>query len=243
MTTAFGDADELRGSAHAWYMHVSSFRSAGVADRRVSRLPADERARYAELQTESARERYLAARVLCRETLSRYTGVDPDLWRFTKGSWGKPMVAQPDGFDALRFNVSSAADLVICIVTRAGEVGVDVEDTTRGVDASLVARHFLPETASARISALPAHERRQRFFEQWILKEAYVKATGRGLVETDERFGVEQDEDGTPIPIAGCRFSLHRLDADCVAAAAVLPQRRGETIRFQWLAADGTLDE
>jgi phosphopantetheinyl transferase len=234
---------ELHSTAHAWQMHLSDLRAAGVCDRWLSRLPADERARYAQFQTEAARERYLAARVLCRATLSRYTGVDPSQWRFSQGPHGKPTLAHPDVYHSLRFNLSSAGDWVICIVTRAGEVGVDVEDISRPVDASLVARHFLSRRQAARLASLPPRERNQRFFEQWVLKEAYVKATGEGLVATPERFGVAQAEDGSPVPIRGCQFSLHRPDANSVAAGAVLPRRRGNAISIQWIVVADALED
>lgn len=214
--------DRLVDSAHAWQLRTDRLRAPGLRDWWLSRLPAVERAQYERFLTDEMRERYLAARVLCRTTLSRYTGIDPSDWRFGENAYGKPVVLEPSEFTSLRFNLTHTSDLVICIVTRAGEVGVDAEDTSQPVDVSLVARHFLSRREEARLASLPARERAERFFEQWVLKEAYVKAIGTGLADADERLTVEQREDGRAVENAGCTFSIYRPSPNRVAAAAVL---------------------
>jgi 4'-phosphopantetheinyl transferase len=231
------DWDGLLTAVHAWQLRPSELRAPEVRDRWLFLLPADERSQYHQFRTGGMRESYLAARVLCRVTLSRYTGADPSEWRFGKGPHDKPTLVGPDRFNSLRFNLTHTNDLVICVVTRAGEVGVDAEETSRPVDASLVARHFLSRREEARLANLPPRERIERFFEQWVLKEAYVKATGTGLVNAPERLTVEQRDDGQPVSIGGCQFSLHRPDSSHVAAAAVFRPYRTGLVSFEWLIA------
>ncbi len=230
--------DELLTAAHAWQARPSRFRAAGVRDRWLSQLSPEERAYYERLRTDEMRENYLAARVLCRTTLSRYTGVDPSEWRFGKGVHNKPILVEPDTFKSLRFNLTHTNDLVMCVVSRACEVGVDAEDTSRPVNASLVARHFFSHRQAARLASLPPRERGKRFFEQWVLKEAYVKATGDGLTNTPELLTVEQREDGRPVALGRCQFSLYWPDSNHVAAAAALRADRAGFVTFKWLIAD-----
>lgn len=226
--------DELLKAAHAWQLCPSELRSPDLRDRWLSRLPADERAHYEQLQTDRMRENYLAARVLCRATLSRYTGANPSAWRFGKGLHDKPTLVEPADFQSLRFNLTHTNGLVIFAVTRAGDVGVDVEDTSQPVDASLLARHFLSPRQQQRLAALAPQERAASFFEQWVLKEAFVKATGKGLAATCERLTVEQRNDGRPVPLEGCEFSLYRPTSKHVAAAAVLLRYPAQSISFEW---------
>lgn len=223
--------DRLARRAHAWQLRPDRLRAPGLRDWWLSRLPASERAQYERFLTDEMRERYLAARVLCRTTLSRYADVDPCDWRFGENAHGKPAVLEPREFDSLRFNITHTRDLVICIVTRAGEVGVDAEDTSQQVDASLVARHFLSHREESRLARLPEAERKERFFEQWVLKEAYVKAIGIGLSDEGERLTVEQHEDGRVVAAPGCTFSIYRPSADRVAAAAVLAR---DSVAVEW---------
>jgi len=81
-------------------------------------------------------------RALCRLALSHYTGVDPATWVFTAGKYGKPAIARPAAFRAARFNLSHTDGLIVCAVGRAGEIGIDVEDTSRQVDIVQISRHF-----------------------------------------------------------------------------------------------------
>jgi 4'-phosphopantetheinyl transferase len=229
--------DALLTAAHAWQFRPNELRTAAMRDQGLSWLSADERARYEQFLTDRTREDYLAARVLCRTTLSRYTGVEPSRWRFGEGLHGKPTLVEPVHFKSLRFNLTHTDDLVICIVTRTGEVGVDAEDTSQTVDVSLVARHFLSRRQQARLASLPPHERAARFFELWVLKEAYVKAIGKGLAYAPERLTVEQDDDGQPVAIGNCRFSLYRPSSNHVAAAAVLPRDCVAPVSIDWLIA------
>jgi|HubBroStandDraft_6_1064221.scaffolds.fasta_scaffold161450_2 4'-phosphopantetheinyl transferase len=227
--------DDLRVAAHLWQLRPGQWQTRAVRDRWLSRLPPDERALYGQFTTAPMRERYLAARVLCRATLSRYTGVDPSQWCFGVGLHGKPAVAEPVEFNSLRFNLTGTDDLVICMVTRAGEVGVDAEKITGDVDDRLVARHFLSLRAQARLASLSSPQRIQRFFEQWVLKEAYVKATGEGLAYAPERITIEQDESGEPLPVPDCQFFLWRPAPDHVAAAAVLVRGCEARVSVDWL--------
>lgn len=227
--------DALLTSAHAWQFCLRELRGPGVRDRCFSLLSLDERTRLEQIQTAAMREEYLAARALCRSALSRYTGVDPTEWRFMARAHGKPAIAAPGRFGDLRFNLTHTAGLVICIVSRAGEVGVDAEETSQTVDAWLIARHFLSGGQQAQLAALPPPDRISRFFEQWVLKEAYVKAIGKGLAYSPERLTIGQDESGQPIATKNCRFSLHRPSSNHVAAAAVLRRDCTVPISIEWL--------
>ncbi len=228
--------EELATAAHAWQLRTEQLRAPAVRDRWLARLPAEERAQYESFLSDEMREEYLAARVLCRATLSRYTGVDPGTWRFDTSRNGKPVVAAPERFASLQFNLTHTKGLAICVVTRAGMAGVDAEDTSQPVDVALVARHFFSRGERARLAGLPSNVQIDRFFEQWVLKEAFVKATGAGLAHAGERLTVAQRKDGRPISTAGCAFSLHRPSPHQVAAVAVLAQDCKRPLSFQWRA-------
>lgn len=230
--------DALLSSAHVWQFCPHELRAPALRDQWLSRLSASERAQYEQLRTGRTREGYLAARVLCRATLSRYTGVDPSHWRFGESVYGKPTLVEPDNYKSLRFNLTHTDDLVICIVSRAGEVGVDAEETSRSVDVLPLARYFLSRRQEARLASLPACDRAARFFEQWVLKEAYVKATGKGLARAPERLTVEQDDNGEPVAVGRCQFSVHRPSPNHVAAAAVLRGRCVAPVAIHWSVWD-----
>ncbi len=232
------DYDVLLTAVHGWHLRPSRLNMPKLRERWLSRLPADERVRYRLLQTDRMRENFLASRVLRRTTLSRYTGYDPCGWRFGKDPNDKPKLVEPADFNSLRFNLTHTTDLVVCAITRMGEVGVDAEDISQPVDAPLVARHFFSRRTQGQLATLAPDARAAQLFERWVLKEAYVKATGKGLASSDERLTIEQRDDGRPIAIEGCVFSLYRPTPNHVAAAAVLSRNRAHCVSFEWFIAE-----
>lgn len=215
--------DALVDEAHAWQVRPEDLAAGMPRVRGLSWLSPDERARYEQFPTQRQQHDYLTARVLCRATLSRYATVHPSEWKFEKGAYGKPRIAAPVGFESLHFNLTHAEGLMICLVSRAGEVGIDAEKTSSNIDDALIARHFFSPPEQARFGNLPVHQRPAWVFAQWVVKEAYLKGTGRGL-DTPERVTVEWGEDGQPVAIGSWQFFLYHPSPHHVAAAAVRPR-------------------
>ena len=153
-------------------------------------LSPEERARQKRPIPESKRREILLTRALVRTVLSRYADVDPRDWRFGASPGGRPFIAglkMP--FD---FNLAHTSGVIVCLVSGAEAVGVDVEAMTRRTDLEEVAAHFFSPAENDGLRALPAEERRERFYLYWTLKEAYLKARGLGLA----------------LPLDAFRFSL-----------------------------------
>lgn len=234
------DWNALLDEAHAWQACPEELVPAKLRDRCFSWLSAEERARYEQFSTERQQHDFLTARVLCRTTLSRYAQAHPAEWQFEKSPDGKPGIAGPDRFESLRFNLTHTNGLVICLVSRAGEVGVDAEETSSNIDGALIARHFFSRSEQAQFGSLPAHQRPAWIFAQWVVKEAYLKGTGTGL-DAPERVTVEWGEDGQPVPIGSWQFFLYHPSPHHVAAAAV--QRCGASaISAHWLRTKDFLE-
>ena len=91
------------------------------------------------------------------------------------------MLESGDGLPPLSFNLSHTHGLVACAITSGSDVGVDVESIGRDVTDGVAERFFSErENADLRQCATAAL-RARRFIELWTLKEAYVKAIGKGL--------------------------------------------------------------
>ncbi len=230
--------DELRTVAHAWQLFPNEISPSELHERCFSWLSLEERVHCQKFRTERSRHDYLSARGLCRATLSRYTGVDPPDWSFGTSLNGKPEIIGPTEFKSLRFNLAHTSGLVICIVSRVGEVGVDTEETSRSVDIAQVARHFLSRREQARLENLSGHQRVARFFEQWVLREAYLKGIGRGIGAAPERFTIKFGENDQPLPIRNWQLFSCRPSTKHVAAAAVRQRRGTAPVSVQWLKAD-----
>jgi 4'-phosphopantetheinyl transferase len=172
---------------------------------------------------ETAGARWLVARAGLRAVLARYLDQDPAALLFDEQ--GKPRLEPPS---PLRFNLSHSGDLGLIAVASEREVGVDLEDVTSHRDVEALARRTL--LASERAALEEADDRALAFHRQWVAKEAFAKATGRGLVSL-RSFAVSLDgPEGPRIVHAGgdtaeaARWSLHMLDVPSPYVAALVTE-------------------
>ncbi len=236
--------------AHLWAARPAAFTDAAHLDRLRAILTEEERARADRYRFAHDRRTSLVTRALVRVTLSRYCGVPPERWRFRANDHGRPDVASPA--TSLRFNVSHTEGLVVCLIGRGRELGVDAESLGRDRRwLDLAERFFAPAEARA-LREVPAARRPLRFLEYWTLKESYVKARGRGLTlplsgfwfdlpapapdRIRIRFTPAIDDDP-----ARWQFSLDRLGADHVAATAIdrADAARVRIVHYQAVARRG----
>jgi 4'-phosphopantetheinyl transferase len=146
-----------------------------------------------------ARDRrdFVTAHALVRRTLSRYRSVAEADWAFEAGPYGKPSIAEPlRGNPPLVFNLSHSHGIVACAVAMGVELGIDVESVDHSGDDLTLAERYFARSEVAGLMAQPAGNRRTRFIELWVLKEAYIKAVGRGLSHPLASFAFELTDDG-----------------------------------------------
>ena len=140
-------------------------------------LPPDERERAASLAPVASR-RFIVARGILRRLLSGFTGTAADKLRFTYGHAGKPLLV--DRHD-IHFNISHSADLGLFAFAPDRPVGVDVENE-RPVRRLLdVAQRFMSEDELRSLAAAAPDERNSAFLRSWVVREARLKAEGKGV--------------------------------------------------------------
>ena len=126
-------------------------------------MSPDEAKQQARYRFAEGRREYLVTRALVRRVLSAYAPVLPRDWSFVRNSHGRPEIAGPKDAPRLRFNLSNTRGLVVCLVARDREVGVDVEDTLRRGETVGVADRFFSPFESAALRRQPASRQRDRF--------------------------------------------------------------------------------
>ncbi len=146
----------------------------------LPRLSDAERAQHARFRFDEDRHTYLVAHALVRTVLGGMLGVAETALEFEAGAHGKPELITPAGTD-VRFNLSHTRGLVACVIARVCDVGVDVEHVDRKLEIDSLTRSVLSPLEQASLAGLQGVARRERFFRHWTIKEAYVKAVGRGI--------------------------------------------------------------
>lgn len=178
-------------------------------------LSPDEMQRLDRLLTPELKHQFVVTRRSIRTLLSAcFPTVSPRDWLFERNPWGRPQVLNPEAKGRVSFNIAHTNGRILIALSGSGEVGVDVEKTTRKVRAAALAERYFSDTEAAQLLALPRALQRQRFLDLWTLKEAYIKACGMGLA------------------IALRSFSFTLVDAQIDIAFA--PQRQDDAARWQF---------
>jgi 4'-phosphopantetheinyl transferase len=165
--TAIGPKD-----VHAWLIDVDTW----PAGRMV--LTAGERDRYASYLRPQDGARFAASRAAVRVILSGYLGCEPELLRFANDGGGQPRLAAAS--HSLKFSLSRSGEIALLAVS-PDPVGADLEQVRpRPGLADLVTARFAAAEAAC-VAAGCAGSPTRSFYRHWVAKEAYVKATGRGL--------------------------------------------------------------
>lgn len=139
-------------------------------------LAAEERERAATLSPIVAR-RYVVARGILRSLLSGFTGTPARKLRFEYSFSGKPSLASHD----IHFNISHSSDLGLFAFAPDRAVGVDVENE-RPVRRLLdVAQRFMSEDELRDLAATAPERRDATFLKSWVVREARLKAEGKGV--------------------------------------------------------------
>lgn len=162
-----------------------------------------------------ARGQFLTGRWLLRNVLARLEHLHPRDVRLNETERGALELADDsNGPSGWHLNLSHTDGLVALAVART-PVGIDVEDRERrGRTIELADRFFAP-SESAALRALPPERQRQRFFDLWTLKEAYIKARGQGLAIPLASFAFDPDRDPlgfSPQPGDPIDWRFARLD-------------------------------
>lgn len=166
--------NSLNDDIHVWYQSVPS------ESPETTCLSEYEIERASKFVRPVDRRRYLATRRMVREVLSKYHAVAPTDWTFVTNSYGKPRMS-PDLQSDVYFNVSHTKSVIVCALAKTPDIGVDIEDRIPD-DFRLIAKsYFAPTESDWLASAANDVEAHSRFLAIWTMKEAYIKAVGKGL--------------------------------------------------------------
>ena len=185
------------GEVHVWRLELGQ-----PHERFLELLDTDELSRANRFHFEKDRKHFVVARGFLRVLLGRYLKRDPKQLKFNYGAYGKP---QLNGEEMLRFNMSHSHGIALYALTEGRDVGVDVEYVRADFTSDDIARRFFSPFEVESLCGLPNEERVASFFRCWTRKEAYIKATVRGL---------SQPLDGFDVTLApGANAALLRTDA------------------------------
>jgi 4'-phosphopantetheinyl transferase len=212
------------GEVHVWRVELQQ--PGSVLEKFRSTLDRDELHRASRFHFEKHRREFVVARGFLRDVLSRYLRTKPETLRFTYGDYGKPDL---DG--ALKFNMSHSHEVALLAITQDRQIGVDVEHIRADFATEDIARRFFSRLEVESFNRLPIEEQVAAFFRCWTRKEAFIKATGRGLSQPLDEFDVTLAPEVAPALLRvheddASRWSISDIDIDEDYAAALVVEDR-----------------
>jgi 4'-phosphopantetheinyl transferase len=181
---------------HLWCCFSSEITDPALLMRYYPLMNADETAQQKRFHFERHRHQYLITRAMIRTLLARYTGIPAKDLVFQKNEYGRPELIPEQRKLPIHFNLSHTDGLIACGVVLKREIGVDVEDITRGGDLVKIADRFFSPMEVHDLNTVEESRQEARFFDYWTLKESYIKARGMGLSIPLDQFGfIVNDQD------------------------------------------------
>jgi len=232
---------------HAWRVDLSVDAPHDLLAERL--LDADERARASRFAFDEDRRHFVVAHAALRKVISLYARVAPEAVRFDFGPNGKPRLAAGSCAIDLRFNLAHSGTLALCALAVGREVGVDVEYVRGDFNVTELAERFFSPEEVDELRAQSDAARSRAFFDCWARKEAYIKATGRGMAMALDGFQVSLAAGEpallkkTPFDLAeASHWSLRSLEASPEYAAAIAAEGHNWRLHCwqfppHWLAA------
>jgi 4'-phosphopantetheinyl transferase len=229
-----------RDEVHLWRASMNC--TAAQVEILKHTLSAEELRRAGRYRFKKDREHFIVARGLLRTILGRYLEMDPRQVRFCYGAHGKPALEVERGEDTLSFNLSHSNGLALFAVSRGRELGIDLEYVQAHLADDQITERFFSPREVALLRGLPKDVQREAFFIFWTRKEAFIKATGKGLSLPLNQFEVSLVP-GKPIVLLSAyddrqetfRWSLQALAAGSGYAAALCVEGHDWRLKgWQW---------
>lgn len=189
-------------------------------------LDPEERTRWKRFLYAAPRRRYALCRAALRALLCGALDTGNGQLSFTFAEHGKPRAQVIGRPAAISFNVSHSGNHGLVALAPRGRVGVDVEERSARYDIDGLSETVCGPRERADLAAARGDDRLRLFYSLWTLKEALVKATGRGLSCDVARFEIPAAmRRGKPTGTLGfpempdVNWRLHNLGNAAYAAA------------------------
>lgn len=174
----------------------------------LAHLNSEEKRRFEKYHFDKDRNRFIIARSLLKIVLAKEIGLEAKEVEIKKGFLQKPFLpSHPRQF----FNITHSGDYILIILGN-GKVGVDVEKIDENQDFSDTIPTIFNQVEMDVLSL--SNNKTKTFYKFWTRKEAFVKATGKGIDDDFKNIPATDGNHNLPIEIAGKINNLVTLSFD-----------------------------
>jgi 4'-phosphopantetheinyl transferase len=195
----------------------------------IACLSSEELLRSSRYIREADRVAFLATRAALRLLVGAAVHVAPADIQLISAPSGKPLLAPCHRRADVRFSLSHTDGFSAVAISTRGPIGVDIERRRAVPDRIRIASWIFGAHVGQRLAQRPAEQQDEIFLQLWTSAEAYMKATGRGLGEIQERVPLSLSASGAVLldaqsdKLCSADWMLIPVQplSDCVATVAV----------------------
>lgn len=159
-----------------WFAHAADFMDLSVD---ACFFSSAEHQRIKALKLPELKQRTTLSTFVLKHLLAFYAQVRAEkiFWKYAPH--GKPYLSHQKD---IQFNLSHAGPWIVVAIAKHPTLllGVDIEQH-RPCDMHKIAQRFFTKTECLNLKEVPQTKTCQTFFNIWVQKEAFLKATGEGL--------------------------------------------------------------
>ncbi|GAB6141319.1 4'-phosphopantetheinyl transferase superfamily protein [Methylosoma difficile] len=127
---------------------------------------------------EPYKTRYVEAHERLRLLLGDYLQAQPDSIKIVADNFGKPYLPE---YPHVSFNLSHSHHYMVIALSKACLLGIDIEFCQPRKNLAALAKKCFSVEEFNFWNGLDAEAKTRSFYQLWTKKEAFVKATGRGI--------------------------------------------------------------
>lgn len=182
------EADDL----HLFCFPRVAFETPAMESSYLDGLSPEERERARAIQSRENRDTFIQSRARLRWLLGHQLEIPAVEVSLAIGPHGKPHLRSKE----IEFNLSHTQGVILIGMAMGTELGVDVEQlrATRRLEGLI--REVFTTSEQRWFKGLAEPEQQDLFLRGWTLKEAFVKATGRGIAAGLSRVVIREDFQG-----------------------------------------------
>jgi 4'-phosphopantetheinyl transferase len=162
------------------YSYINISRITVPLQYRLSCLSASEKKNAEKFHRTEDSVRFITRKWFYRQVLGKYCDLAPRTLEFSETKYGKPFLQPGQNRNGISFSCSSSQDIAVIGIIKDSELGIDVEFVQKNIILRQVSEQIFTRQEQSQIEN--SENGFQLFFELWTKKEAFAKASGKGIV-------------------------------------------------------------
>jgi 4'-phosphopantetheinyl transferase len=178
---------------HIWDFNIEP--SENLAALYFNDLSEVEKNKSNEIKIKDVKYRSIISKVIAKNILSKYLGININQITFAYNKFGKPTIFPNINHFNLNFNISHSFHMGIIALTKQNLIGIDIERIIALKDMDDIINLCFNDYEINRLSCLRNPSKMMIFYKIWTGKEAFVKAIGQGLTFPLKNIAFDFDND------------------------------------------------